>query len=336
MRNTRFQNKVATRGSSFPIVIIITTLIWYVSILLTGDYKAVYSPFIENILEMVWPNGNVWVEGGIGLLFSVLTAYTILELHNTFSLIRIRSTMVGVVFLWCMGCCSFLHVMQPGIFLQLCFVALLFSLFASYQQIEPVKQICFAFFFCGLGSLFSPKFIYLVPLLLLGMIQFQSFTIRTFFAGVIGLVIPYSFWAVFLLYSQNFDLMTNQLTEWTSFSPIDYSLLSIDQIAAFCLLTLITIFSAGHFMANSFQDKIRIRSYFSFLFIADLAVGTSIILQPSMFNELFSVYLVINSITGAHLFALTNSKVTNLFFIVCIVLSILIAIVPIWMPFINF
>ena len=336
MRKTKFQNKVATKNASFPITIIITLAFWYVSILISDKTPNTYSPYIEDILKWIWPKENAYVGAGISFLFTIIIAYVILELHNTFSLIRIRTTLVGVIFLWYMGCCSFLHLIQPGILLQFCFVGLLFNLFSSYQRIEPVKSICYTFLFCGLGSLLYPKFIYFLPFLLLGMIQFQSLTIRTFFAGLIGLIIPYCFWTGYQLYIQDFDKLFNLLTEWTSFSPIDYSILSIDQIAAFCLITVIALFSAGHYLANSFQDKIRVRSYLSFLFIMDLFVGVAILLQPVMFNELFSIYIVINSITGAHLFALTNSKITNLFFIICIILFIIIATIPLWTASINF
>lgn len=332
----RFQNKITEKGTSLPVTFIIALFLWYIGIVTGKESTGPHFSYIFNLLRWNWAESNSYIIDGIGFLFSVIITFMVLEFHNTFSIIRIRTNIVGVIFLWYMGCCTFLHSIQTGTILQLCFIVSLYCLFASYQHTYAVKSICFAFFFCGLGSLFFPKLLYLIPLLLLGMLSFQSFSLRTFFAGLIGLLIPYLFLASYLLYTQDLYRLYIPFQNLITFSPIDYSVLSIDRIAAFCLIALITIVSAVHYFLNSFQDKIRIRSYFLYLYTIDLIIGLSILLQPVVFDELFSIFLLINCITNAHLFALTHSKVSNLFFIICIILSLIIALFNLWKPFMNF
>jgi hypothetical protein len=87
--------------------------------------------------------------------------------------------------------CLFLHSFQYAVFVPLAFLIAISQLFSSYESPHPAESIFHAFFFIGLGSLLFPQLLYFVPLFYLGMINFRSLSLKSFFAGLIGLCVPY-------------------------------------------------------------------------------------------------------------------------------------------------
>lgn len=133
--------------------------------------------------------GNEW-QDVINLLVCALTAYLLIEINTAFTLIRTRSTLhVSFTYSCPRPACFCIPSSMP-------FCATHFSdrYFPIIQQLRislSGGKYIPRFLFIGLGSLLFPQLLYFVPLFYLGMISFRSLSLKSFFAGLTGLCVPY-------------------------------------------------------------------------------------------------------------------------------------------------
>ena len=80
-------------------------------------------------------------------------------------------------------------------------------------------------------------------------------------------------------------------------------------------LLVLFIVSAAHCLIAGYEDKIRTRSYLHFLILLNFCIFVYIGLQPVLSVHLMSFLLIGVSILAGHLFVLTNSRSSNIFFI---------------------
>lgn len=117
------------------------------------------------------------------------------------------------------------------------------------------------FLFIGLGSLLFPQLLYFVPLFYLGMISFRSLSLKSFFAGLTGLCVPYWLFFGYAFYYDKMNLFYHPLQELIHFQPISYGTLGMDRIISCGIITLISLVSSVHYFHVSYLDKVRTRIF---------------------------------------------------------------------------
>ena len=95
-------------------------------------------------------------------------------------------------------------------------------------------------------------------------------------------------------------------------------------------LLILFIVSAVHCIAAGFEDKIRTRAYLQFLIDLTIFLFLLIAIQPNYCNDLLPLLMISNSILIGHFFVLTNSKSSNVFFIISLVSLTLLFAFNIW------
>ena len=102
------------------------------------------------------------------------------------------------------------------------------------------------------------------------------------------------------------------------------------ELAILGYLLVMFIVSGVHCIAAGFEDKIRTRAYLQFLIDLTLFLFLLIALQPIYCSALLPLLIISNSILIGHFFVLTNSKSSNVFFIISLVGLILLFAFNIW------
>jgi hypothetical protein len=307
----RFQNKVATSSFTLPVAALIATL---------------------SALAQCTANFSFW----LGFACYVLIAYLMVELNNANALLRIRSRLTTSLFLLFLAGCPFLIPLQAGAVVALCVIAAYHLFFQSYQQNHAEGLTFYAFCCIGIGTLFFPQLFYLVPFYFLSMaVQLRTFTPRSFLAGLLGLSMPY--WFVFgyvVLTHQSMGTFVhfNQLTQLFPIDRTAYLKLGVNRIASFAALSWISIVGLIHYRRNGFYDKIRVRMLFNFIMVQEIVLFILLALQPQHFDVLFVLLLLNSSPLMSHFFALTNRMLTNLAFIVTLLLIAGLIVFSIWNP----
>ena len=309
----RLQNKIAESSLTLPVVMAGGALVWGLSLLFRGG---------------AWPQ----------LVCFAVSCYLMVELSNANALLRVRSRMVTATFIALSCAASPLFASFTGTFVQLCFIIAMLLLFLTYQRPDSVGRIYYAFLFVGLSSMAFVQVLYFVPLLwLLMATQLQSISIKGLSATLLGLITPYWIASVWCLFERDFTPMTEHFAKLAQLAvPYRDMTINIGLLAVVVLTVVLSITGIVHFWLHSFEDKIRIRLLYGF-FTSMLLFGTLLLcLQPQHYEVLIPLLTVFASPLIAHFLTFTQSRLTNIVFIVVGVLTLALIVLNLWRPSLSF
>ena len=295
-------------------------------------------PVAAALCLILWILGNPtnqytnWIE----LVFCAICTILMVELNKAYMLVRIRTYMVGTTLMVLWSYCSFLQPFQAGHIVVLCIIICYHALFYLYQQ-QHSTGFTFLIFTClGIASMIVKPLCFLVPVFFFTLSYFRSLTFKSFFAGLIGFILP--FWILFSIcfLTDRLDLAFNYIIDQSQFIPFQYEKLNIHQLIPLALLSVIVIPSIIHFIQNNYQDKIRIRMFYYFILWMELFLAIGILILPNLFSEFYLLLAMNSSPLIAHFFTLTRHKATNILFKITLLLIIVFSVYDRWMLFTNF
>lgn len=331
MINNRLQGRITAGRFTLPAVILICIVCWTsTSVLLPAMNSAKVSGYElwQSVCTSYLP---VWAERIISFAIYAAIGYFLIEMNNAFAIIRMRASVQTAIYFLLVTVCPGMHLLYAGDVAAIAFLISLYFLFKSYQQLRPVGYLFHSFAFIGAGSLIFPQLLYFTPLWLLGANYFQSLTLRSFCAALIGLCVPYWFLFGHAFFHDRMDVFYQPFIELAHFQPVDPGKeLQLWEIVTLGYLFVLFMVSAIHCIVSGFEDKIRTRAYLHFLIFLNLCIFLFIFLQPAHCMDLLSLLLIGVSILVGHLFVLTNSKASNLFFIGSITGFILLFCFNVW------
>lgn len=309
----RLQNKVAESTLTLPIVVALGVLVW------------LFCGLIKN---------GWWIQ----LACFAASCYLMVELSNSNALLRIRSRMVTSTFIVLSCAASPLFGSLQGGITQLCFIIALLMFFQTYQQPERVGRIYYGYLFISLASLLFPQVLCFVPFLwILQATQLQAFSAKVFFASLLGLVTPYWLWTLWCVFTLDFSSIADHLLQlWQLETPFQHFPTTVGLISVFSFTMIVGIAGIVHFWLRSFEDKIRIRLLYGYFTSLVLLCAFFILLQPQHFEVLIRLLTVFASPLIAHFLTLTQSRITNIAFIVISVLALALIVLNLWMPSLSF
>ena len=266
-------------------------------------------------------------------LFAI-SSYLIMELNNHHALIRIYSRMMSCsfIFLTCMN--SHLFSSSSGAVIQLAAVAFYTFSFRSYQDRQAAGLTFYSWIAIGMASFVEVRILYAIPFCwLLMMVSYYSFSLRTFFASLLGLLTPYWMIGVYFLVRQDFS------TPLQHFRPLlgnpfqfDYSQLDLSEIITYFVLVALGLIGIFHFLRDSYQDSVRIRMLYKAFIYSDLILMILVPLLPQHAEWLLRVMIVNTSPLIAHFIALTHTRLSNLLFHVIVILVLALTLFHLFQP----
>ena len=263
----------------------------------------------------------------------VLSVLLVMRINSKNLLIRIYSRSVSVAFIFLSCAAVFLFPSWTGGIVQLCCIAALMLLFDSYQDQAAVWNVYYAFLFLGISSMFDATIVFYLPLLWIMMkIIVYTLSWRTFFASLLGLATPYWFMTGWLIWQKNGDLHAIislfDVQDILQF-PFDFSFVSLSCQLIMAFATLLLVIGSIHFIHSSFRDKIRVRQiYYGFITLGLYSLAI-LVLQPHNELALRMLIFAASPLTG-HYWALTNSRISNILFIVLTVALIALTAFNLW------
>lgn len=333
MRNKSLQSQVTTGRLTLPVVILICALCWVLTYFLFPDSIASTtskdsSSFLQSTRDLLLPG---WAERIISFLVCAIIGYFLIELNNQFSIIRMRASMQTAIYFLLVTVCPGMHLLYIGDIVALGSLISIYFLFKSYQQAQAAGYLFYSFFFIGAGSILFPQLTILSVLWLLESYRFQSLTPRSFCGALLGWMLPY--WMLFghAFFYNEMELFYRPFNQLLAFGEVFHlPILQPWELAILGYLLVMFIVSAVHCVAAGFEDKIRTRAYLQFLIDLTLFLFLQIALQPIYCSALLPLLIISSSILIGHFFVLTNSKSSNVFFIISLVGLILLFAFNIW------
>lgn len=305
----RFQNVVAESRFTFPFFALLTIAV------------CVKSGMVEQ---------RLWVQTAC----LALSTYLMIELNNVNQLLRIYSRMVSASFLLLTSVSCFLYPDLLVSIITLCTAALYVSLFHCYQLRMSAGWVYYGFLCVGLASLVFVQYLYFVPFIWAVMIfNLRTMRARSFSASLLGILTPYWFASIYLLYMGQYEWIPQHFMELAVYGPIcDYTILNEHQLVTFAFIGLLALTGIIHYLRNGYADKIRTRMYFQIFVVMDIAALVFIVLQPQHYNLLLAFIIVNTSPLIAHFITLTHTWITNIVFYLILLLAFAIIAYHLWMP----
>lgn len=301
------QNRIAESKLTMPITTVYALVVWLLSGVLTNHWWWQFACF-------------------------AITCYLMVELNNINALIRIFSRMVSSAFLVLTCCACFLFPALHEAVMLTCLTAFILLLFLTYQNKGAAGITYYAFLLFGVASIAYVHLLFFLPLIWLMMItNTMSLSWRTWIASLLGLLTPYWFGAVWVIYQQNYALFTDHFSKLAVFEePFNLYGITHSQKATLALIILMAIIGSIHFIRKNYLDKIRIRMFYGFFIWMDLAALVFLLLQPQHFNAMLLIMILSTSPLIAHFVALTSTKLTNITFLVLSTATLLLTAYNLW------
>ncbi len=330
MRNKRLQGRVTAGRWTLPAVILTCTFCWILAFFLLPDLqvKGDRSALWQAIGSSSLPE---WGSRMLSFLSYALIGYLLIQLNNTFAIIRMRASVQTSVYFLLMTICIGLHPLYSGTVVAVCFLLSIYFLFNSYQKLQSSSDLFYSFLFLGTGSLLFPQLTFFSPLWLLEAYRFRSLTFRSFWGAVLGWTVPYWFLFGHAFFYGEMQLFYHPFQELMIFSPfLQLSSMPLWEIVTLAFLFILYVVSSVHCIIAGYEDKIQTRSYLQFLIDTAFFIFIFILWQPALGMELLPLLIIIVSILVGHLFVLTHSKASNFFFIGTMSVLILLFVFNIW------
>ena len=312
-RTKRLQTRITAGRLTLPAAILISVTCWILTAILLPGMEAQKTgyPLWETFSSICIPG---WSCRFLSFILYGIIGYFLIELNNTFGIIRMRASVQTAVYFLLISVCPSIHMLYAGDLAAAAFLIALFFLFKSYQHASPTSYLFHTFVFIGVGSILFPQLTFFAPVFWIGAYNFQSLNLKSFLASLIGWSVPYWFLSGYACLSGQTDIFYQPFRELANFTPIRPDFLPWEMATIGYLLVLFLV-SSIHCLITGYEDKIRTRSYLNFLILLDFCIFVYIGLQSALSVHLLSFLFIGVSILAGHLFVLTNSRSSNLFFI---------------------
>ena len=164
-----------------------------------------------------------------------------------------------------------------------------------------------------------------------------SMSPRNFVASLLGIILPYWFYAGYLAVKGDITILLNHFAKIAVFSePFNFKLLSFNQILTLSFVLVCAVIGIVHFMNQKRNDNIRTRLFYQIFITVDLATIVFLFLQPQHYEALLSVLIVTTAPLIAHFLALTRTRITNWMFLILSYSAIIITLLNLWILLHNY
>lgn len=312
-RRKRLQNRIAESRYTLPVTALYSIVIWLAGGLI---------------------NRRLWLPFAL----MVVNTYLMVELNNRNALMRIYSRMVSCSFLILTVMTSFLFDQTTAWVIGICSTLTYLLLFNAYQDKGATRWAFYAFLVIGIASLFFIQILYYVPILwILFGSKIMGLSWRTFWASLLGLVLPYWFYGGYSIYTNSFKGIAGHFAELGNFQGLlQIENLSSYQIFTFIFIALLGITGIIHFARSTYKDKIRTRMLYEIFSTMAILTMVFVLLQPRLYNQLLPILIVNTAPLIAHFIALSHTKASNISFCVLSVIALALTVYNLWGPSLTF
>ena len=307
----RIQYNVASSEFTLPLCVILAAAMWWL------------------------PQQMFSVRCLLGLILCLLTTFVVMETNAQQHIIRIRTRMMSCVWLVLAASLSFMHPLGEPIVAAAFLCVSYLLLFRSYQRHRPQAIVFHAFLMLGIGSFCAPVMLAMaIPYFLYLAIFLRSLTRRAFWAGILGIVVPYWCYAVWCFATGNLQSFLARLTEMAQYEIPNLEAITsmpfVWQVSA-AVIILLSIVSIIHYLRTNYDDKIRVRMILYIYLSQTILLIAFLLLQPAHYQTTMALLVASASPLIAHYFSLTGSWFSTFFFFFSLVLIAGMATLNLWL-----
>ena len=282
-KETRFTNFIRSRGVS-------AWMTWRALPSLTPSGWLGFMP------ELSW-----------GVNFAVLsaTAWAMIAINRQFNILRTLSVFFAAYFLFITCSTPFMSCFAgTSSVLAACMIFCMWILFTLYNEPHSNRRIFLIFAILSVGTLYDWKFLFFIPLFVIGLAQMRILRTKKIIAALIGIFTPP--WIVFGL-----DLMPIPQLPHIFFTPPTILLQSPEALPFLCtvLLTMAIGFLLGSInLLRILGFNARARAYNGFLALLGIYTGILAIINFTALPDYMTLLNACVAFQVGHFFRATASR----------------------------
>ena len=289
-KETRFTNFIRSRGVGAIIAVASAWMTWRALPSLTPSEWHGFMP------ELSW-----------GVNFAVLsaTAWAMIAINRQFNILRTLSVFFAAYFLFITCSTPFMSCFAgTSSVLAACMIFCMWILFTLYNEPHSNRRIFLIFAILSVGTLYDWKFLFFIPLFVIGLAQMRILRTKKIIAALIGIFTPP--WIVFGL-----DLMPIPQLPHIFFTPPTILLQSPEALPFLCtvLLTMAIGFLLGSInLLRILGFNARARAYNGFLALLGIYTGILAIINFTALPDYMTLLNACVAFQVGHFFRATASR----------------------------
>ena len=246
-----------------------------------------------------------------------------------------------------MGCAiNPLQAWKPGMPLLILMLTAIGIVLHTYRKKQSMGGYFTAFALLGVGSLYVPQLLYLMPALLLCCRLMQSLHLRAMAAALLGLLLPY--WIAFCILfltdnTQHIYPFVESLTHRAAYSPTQLTIslggagtITLPTMGLQLLWSMLLIVPAAVTLLYSVNVRVQTRAALFLQCTMVLVLIVAALIIPSLYEPLQPTIMLLSSIIGSTLFIDKKSRGQNIWLVILLVLWLLMAALYPWSNFSTF
>ena len=263
--------------------------------------------------------GGITLSGSLGLSLSLVAGYLSVRVAREHSFNDVKSALPATLFF--MGCAIAPEVNPirgDGAYFILYSVAC-YVILRTYRSRSAMGSYFLAFALVGVLCLMSPSLLLTLPWVVLCGAFMESLHVRTFFASLWGLLLPY--WVVVgvLFLTDRVGLVTPYLeqvlpTASNVFAVLDFPLQWMQLLWVF----LLALPGSVVILLNRTM-KLQASAGFRLLIVSLVVLLVAVGLSPMCYSALFPCILLYSSLIGTALFVGNDNRARNIYLIVLLI-----------------
>lgn len=277
--------------------------------------------FVANILK-----GNHLMATIISMFIALILMFGVNRITNRYSLAIGQTSAPGFIYLLFISGYLMVQKLHPVWFFTPLLLLAIERLFSAYGHRKPMTWCFEAMFWLSLGTLFYAKGIYLSILIWMTMFILRLFTLRTFLATLIGLILPYllafgyyfwidkHMWFIDLLFENLISPIAffnhTLFSQW--YNGIIIAVVFVAIMAVVRIMPMVKIVSRKHYRIFIWLIVLcvvaSLTPYFSLEIIPVLALGSAIIcnrfisvIRRTIIQDVLFLLLIIITISAQFL-----------------------------------
>jgi hypothetical protein len=265
----------------------------------------------HHIETLIHPNSLL--SNIISIAFTLLNAFLLSQINNRFTIIRTRTFLPVFVFLLLMSSWNETHIANSSHIILTLIIFSLYFFFSMARDKNSSEQAFMGSLLLSISCLFINPLILLIPVCWIGFIIFQSFSLRTFIASILGVLAP---WIIFVsvkyLFMQSVDL-----SNLVSIKPnLEFDIHSISLplvVYSIAFLSFATISIIGVFTLSN-GDAIHTRNKLNFLILYLVSLVIIGLLFRNQLTLILPMIALVFSILFSHPFTLKQNNFYGILF----------------------
>jgi len=305
----RFQNHVAESRHALPVMAVFAAGVWLLAGLVPQGWYAQFATL-------------------------ALSTYLMVELNTTNALLHMYSRMVSCSFLAQTSMAVFLFPSMETAFSILGVITFCTIIFYSYSDNRSPGLAFYAFLCLGVSSVLFVHILFFVPFLWIMMATLlKSFSLKMWWASLLGLVTPYWFLLALAGYHHRLDVFVGHFEQLGVFGEVcDFTALNPLELATIGFIVAMALISIIYYLLKNRPERIRTRMIYRFFITFDLLILAFLILQPQHAFPLAGMLMVCTSPLTAQFFTHTHTWLSNAFFCLTLVVIVVLTALNLWMP----